>query len=84
MKVNKEDLIFIGIILVVLSIFFYSILGSAGMVSVLAIIILFFVPTYLLLDNFSLGKDEKLVFSFFCWSWCISSYILLVRFIYFF
>jgi len=35
------------------------------MMSVLGIILLFIVPIYFILDNFDLGQDEKIVFSFF-------------------
>lgn len=60
-----ENLGFIGIMIVVILAFFYFILGLSGMMSILGIILLFIVPTYLILDNFSLGQDEKIVFSFF-------------------
>ena len=65
MKASKEDLVFIGILAAVLLLFFNSILGIAGAVSIFTIVIIFFIPSYLLLDNFSLSKDEKIVFSFF-------------------
>lgn len=62
---SKEDLGFIGIVAAVVLIFFYIILGFSGMMSALGIILLFIVPTYLILDNFDLRQDEKIVFSFF-------------------
>ena len=62
---DKDDLAFAGIVVVVIAVFFYFILGISGMVSALAIILIFFVPSYFILDNFNLKKDEKLVFSFF-------------------
>ncbi|MCH8329188.1 MAG: hypothetical protein IIB81_02220 [Nanoarchaeota archaeon] len=60
-----ENLGFIGIIMVVILAFFYFILGFSGMMAVLGIILLFIVPIYLILDNFELDQDEKIVFSFF-------------------
>ena len=66
MKLPKtEDLGFIGIIMFAVLAFFYFILGFSGMMAVLGIVLLFIVPFYLILDNFDLGQDEKLVFSFF-------------------
>ena len=66
MKLPKiENLGFIGITLAVIMIFFYFILGFSGMMAALGIILLFIVPFYLLLDNFELSQDEKIIFSFF-------------------
>lgn len=66
MKLPKvENLGFIGVMVVVILAFFYFILGFSGMMAVLGIILLFIVPIYFILDNFDLGQDEKLVFSFF-------------------
>ena len=62
---SKEDLGFVGILMVVGLTFFYFILGFSGMVSALGIIIIFIVPIYFILDNFELDTDEKMVFSFF-------------------
>ncbi len=45
--------------------FFYFVLGFSGMMTVLGIMILFMLPTYLILNNFDLEQDEKIVFSFF-------------------
>ncbi len=60
-----ENLGFIGIMIAVILVFFYFILGFSGMMAALGIILLFIVPFYLILDNFDLGQDEKIVFSFF-------------------
>lgn len=60
-----ENLGFIGIIVAITLAFFYFILGFSGMMSILGIILLFIVPIYLILDNFELSQDEKIVFSFF-------------------
>ncbi|MCH8004054.1 MAG: hypothetical protein IH934_05490 [Nanoarchaeota archaeon] len=60
-----ENLRFIGIIVVAMLVFFYFILGFSGMMAALGIILLFIAPIYLILDNFELRQDEKIVFSFF-------------------
>ena len=60
-----ENFGFIGILAALTLVFFYSILGFSGMMAALGIILLFIVPFYLILDNFDLGQDEKIVFSFF-------------------
>ena len=66
MKLPKiENIGFIGIIVVVIMVFFSFILGFSGMMAALGIILLFIVPFYLILDNFDLNQDEKIVFSFF-------------------
>lgn len=62
---NKEDMAFIGILAVITLIFFYAILGFSGMMSILGIALIFILPTYLILDNFELDTDEKIIFSFF-------------------
>lgn len=45
--------------------FFYFILGFSGMMTTLGIMLLFMLPTYLILNNFDLEQDEKIIFSFF-------------------
>lgn len=65
MKAELEKYKIAGIILVAVLAFFYFILGLGGMMSVLGIFLLFIVPMYLILGNFGLEEDEKLVYSFF-------------------
>ena len=66
MKLPKiENLGFISIAIVVILLFFYFILGLSGAMTALGIILLFIFPIYIILDNFDLGQDEKIVFSFF-------------------
>ena len=65
MELNKENLFFFGILAAILAIFFYVILGIPGVLSALAIILVFIMPVYFILDNFDLEEDEKLIFSFF-------------------
>ena len=65
MKIQKiENIGFIGIILAIILAFFYLILGLGGMMAVLGIVLFFIAPFYLILNNFELGQDEKLMFSF--------------------
>ena len=65
MELNKEDFAFFGIVALIVAVFFYYILGIAGAVSALAIIVVFLIPTYFIMDNFNFDTDEKMVFSFF-------------------
>lgn len=65
MKLKIENAGFIAIAVIVILAFFYFILGFSGMMSALGIILLFMLPTYLILNNFSLEQDEKIIFSFF-------------------
>ena len=66
MKLPKiEDIGFIGVIIVLMLIFFYFILGFSGMMTVFGIILLFILPIYLILSSFEFEQDEKIIFSFF-------------------
>lgn len=66
MKIPKiENLGFIGLILAIVLAFFYMILGASGMMAILGIVLFFAAPFYLILNNFELEQDEKLVLSFF-------------------
>ena len=65
MKAEMKGYTGMGIILIAAMAFFYFILGLAGMVSVLGIFLLFIAPMHLILDNFELSRDEKMIFSFF-------------------
>lgn len=56
---------FFGIILLAALLFFYFMLGFSAAMSVLGIVLLFIVPMYLILNNFNLEQDEKIIFSFF-------------------
>jgi len=62
---DKENMAFIGIIAALVLVFFFYILGASGLMSALGIILIFVLPTYFILNNFSLDNDEKIVFSFF-------------------
>lgn len=60
-----ENIRFISILVVVILVFFYFVLGISGMLTALGIILFLIVPTYLILNNFELEQDEKMIFSFF-------------------
>ena len=61
----KNDML-IGIICgIILLLFSYAIFGMTGARTMAAIIILFFIPSYLIINNFELEKDEKIIYSFF-------------------
>src|SRR3989344_8673726 len=65
MKLKIENIGFIAIAAIAAMAFFYYLLGFSGMMSVFGIMLLFMLPTYLILNSFSLEQDEKLIFSFF-------------------
>ena len=66
MKIPKiENFILIVISLIIIIIFSYIVLGYSGMVSILGIISMFILPIYVILNNFNLNQDEKIVYSFF-------------------
>ena len=65
MKLKVENIGFIAIAAVIIMAFFYLILGFSGMMSALGIMLIFMLPTYLILNNFNLEQDEKIIFSFF-------------------
>jgi len=66
MKIPKiENAGFIGFLILLILLFFFIILGISGLLTAFWIILFFIVPTYFIFDNFNLGQDEKIVFSFF-------------------
>lgn len=64
-NIDKGSMLFVGILIAIALALFYIILGFSGMMSLLGITLIFMLPTYLILDNFELETDEKIVFSFF-------------------
>ena len=59
---NKETTI--GIIILVL-LFTFALFGVTGLKTIFGVFLFFFLPFYLILDNFDLEKSEKIIFSFF-------------------
>jgi len=64
-KANIENLQIGLLFIIVISSFFYFILGLQGALSALGIIVFFVVPFYFILNKLRLREDEKLAFSFF-------------------
>ena len=62
---DKEIMAFIGILIAIILVFFFYILGFSGAMSALGIVLIFFLPTYFILNNFNLENDERIIFSFF-------------------
>ena len=59
---NKELAI---LVIILIALFSFSFLGFVGFKTMMGFIVLFFLPFYLILDNFDLEMGEKIVFSFF-------------------
>lgn len=51
--------------LAIVALFVYHLFGWTGVRTVFGMLAVFFIPFYLILDNFDLQKDEKIFFSFF-------------------
>ena len=62
-RIKKKGII-AGLILLILLLFFI-LFGVTGLRTIIGTILLFFVPFFLILNNFDLELDEKIIFSFF-------------------
>ena len=65
MKIKLDDKTTIVIILILIALFSFIFLGFTGFKVIFGMIIVFFLPFYLILDNFDLTRSEKITFSFF-------------------
>ena len=65
MNIKPEEIKLAGIIAFLATSFSYLILGLSGAVSILGIMLFFVLPTYLIMQNFNIDQDEKIIFSFF-------------------
>lgn len=65
MKIRLGDKVTVGIILVLIALFSFIFLGFIGFKVIFGILIVFFLPFYLIFDNFNLSTGEKVTFSFF-------------------
>lgn len=65
MEIKLNDKITIAIILILIALFSFIFLGFIGFKVIFGMLIVFFLPFYLILDNFDLSKDEKIFFAFF-------------------
>ena len=64
-ELKSENNILFGIALLLVILGSFAILGFTGLRTVLGIIIVIFLPFYLILDNLSIDQGEKVLFSFF-------------------
>lgn len=65
MKIKLDDKTTLGIILVLITLFSFIFLGFVGFKVIFGMLLVFFLPFYLILDNFNLSRSEKVIFSFF-------------------
>lgn len=65
MEIKLGNYRFVGISIAIILAFFFIILSFSAAMSIFGIILLFILPTYFVLNRFSLEQDEKIVFSFF-------------------
>ena len=68
----KETAAVIGVITLI---FFTALFGITGARTIIAIPLFFFLPFYLILNNFDLPAGEKIVFSFFIGLGIFSSFV---------
>lgn len=65
MKIKLDDKTTIAIILILIALFSFIFLGFTGFRTIFGMLLVFFLPFYLILDNFDLSRSEKVIFSFF-------------------
>lgn len=65
MKIKLDDKVTIGIILVLIALFSFIFLGFVGFKVIFGMILVFFLPFYLILDKFNLSRSEKVIFALF-------------------
>ena len=65
MKIRLNDKTTAAIILILIALFSFIFLGFTGFKVIFGMLLVFFLPFYLILDNFNLSRGEKVVFSFF-------------------
>ena len=64
-ETKSENNVLLGIMLVLIVLSSYLMLGLAGARTVLGMMIVVFLPFYLIFNNFNLSQAEKITFSFF-------------------
>lgn len=65
MNIKLDDKITFGIIAVLIALFSIIFLGFTGLKVLFGMLLVFFLPFYLILDSFELSRSEKIIFSFF-------------------
>lgn len=63
LKLGKREVLIGSILLVLL--FFYLLFGITGLRTFIGVVLFFFVPFFIILSNFNLELEEKILFSFF-------------------
>ena len=65
MKIRLDDKTTVAIILILIALFSFIFLGFTGFKVMFGILLVFFLPFYLILNNFDLSGSEKVIFAFF-------------------
>jgi len=65
MKIKLDDKTTAGIILVLIALFSLTFLGFIGFKVIFGMLLVFFLPFYLILNNFNLSRSEKTIFALF-------------------
>lgn len=65
MRVRLDDKITAAIILILIALFSFIFFGFTGFKVIFGILLVFFLPFYLIFNNFELSRSEKVIFSFF-------------------
>ena len=65
MELKSENNTLYGIVLVLIILGSFMMLGLEGARTILGMIIVMFLPFYLIFNNFNLNNGEKVIFSFF-------------------
>ncbi len=65
LKIKLGDKVTAGIILILIALFSFIFFGFIGFKVIFGILMVFFLPFYLILDNFNLLRSEKMIFAFF-------------------
>lgn len=72
----KNKLALIGAA-VLIALFFTVLFGFTGLKTIFAVFLFFFLPFYLILNNFDLKQDEKIIFALFIGFGMYSSFVYL-------
>jgi len=65
LKIRLDDKITLGIILLLIALFSFIFLGFIGFKVIFGMLLVFFLPFYLILDKFDLSRSEKVIFALF-------------------
>lgn len=65
MKIRLDDKMTLVVILILIALFSFIFLGFVGFKVIFGMLLVFFLPFYLILDNFDLSLSEKVIFSLF-------------------